>query len=1146
MIPKRVIRSYLNARRDDHRWLKDLSHRQLDRLLREIAPELRLHPKIGLHQKVAIYLGIKYKSFAFFYDMGCVDGDTEYLSPTGWKPIRGYASGEVAQYDPYTRAASFVTPRAYINRPCREMYHFKTARGCDQMVSPEHNMLIVARKRKDRRGKPPRPGRDVDDIICDLPEYSSRGHGDQSFYKVRPDNVLAYGGRFETTFLMDGPGIGLTDAELRVQIAVHADGYLPNKTSCIISIKKERKKQRLRMLLIEAGIDYWEISNNSKWGYSNFRFRPPLHTKTFGPDWWGCSLSQKRTICEEVVHWDGTGRQSAAANFFSRNKSCADFIQFCFSSTRRRAFVGGDRVDHVVHAIGDGRTTNLALLRNGRIVPAPGGRKYCFEVPTGYLVLRRNGNIFVTGNTGKTLLSLELLQYFWQIGALRRALVFVISDKAFSTWERQHKQYKISVPYCVLDGSSKEKWHTLRHFGEGIIFLHYPGAVAMVSGKPTRRHKKKQLLLDKVDALIDNVDVVVYDECFVGDTLVQCDSLSKPISEVREGDLVETSMGLRRVLHLMKKRSSVFVRVTLQNGREIVCTPNHPFFTDLGWVCAGNLSGRLLFDQKSLDQLWRDSHEISSPYLDEGVSLVSGEFSNQGCVSEVLRAILFSEFSGKNRAGAPSGTLKERAAFLEQEYSYDRGCPSKVEQPIARNWARAYSGKSWRKWKALAASSASSTESIRFALDTGTCHFLSKEAVWLSKLLQSGCRQSRTDDCNRVGWTKSQELEAACGRQKERSQVGGIGVESVAFEERICPVDVYSLEIEECPHFFAEGCLVHNSTKAGNEASLTYQLCWEASRVAKHRYALAGMPFGRDPTPLWPQMNLVDHGETLGETFGIFREAFFREAEGYGGHLKYKFRKSMKDDLSEIIQHNSMTYTADECIDLPKFQHIVEQIRLTPEIKDYYREVIEEAIAAKGNQRVMKNAFLRMRQLSSGFIGLRDDETGERAAIEFDRSPKLEWLLDFVDVFPDNRKLLIFYEFTVSGRRIAREIHERFDTNPVWLWSGTKNASREIDRFIYDDDTRFCVVNNHVGAYSLDGLQVANYEVFFESPVSVMDREQAQRRIWRQGQTRKSFFYDPVVKDTVDEKILEFHAEGRDLFKALLVDPSKLLGSLKR
>ncbi len=85
------------------------------------------------------------------------------------------------------------------------------------------------------------------------------------------------------------------------------------------------------------------------------------------------------------------------------------------------------------------------------------------------------------------------------------------------------------------------------------------------------------------------------------------------------------------------------------------------------------------------------------------------------------------------------------------------------------------------------------------------------------------------------------------------------------------------------------------------------------------------------------------------------------------------------------------------------------------------------------------------------------------------------------------------------------------------------------------------MVNNQVGAFSLDGLQVANYQFFYESPVGVIDREQAERRLVRQGQVHQVFRYDLIVKGSADAKILRFHREGESLLKSLLRNPSKVL-----
>jgi hypothetical protein len=452
--------------------------------------------------------------------------------------------------------------------------------------------------------------------------------------------------------------------------------------------------------------------------------------------------------------------------------------------------------------------------------------------------------------TGKTLVSLELLQYWWDTGELRRALVFVTSDKAFSTWERQIKQYKITVPFCTLDaGSSKEKWRILDNFDEGIILLHYPGAVAMVSGPSKKKKSKLGLVSSLIEKLLINVDAVVYDE----------------------------------------------------------------------------------------------------------------------------------------------------------------------------------------------------------------------------------------------------------------------------------------------------------STKAGNTQSLTHKLCRKASHAAAFRYALAGMPHGRDPTPLWSQMYLVDNGETLGPTLGLFREAFFSSAENpfvpvrqRKFALDYTFKERMTGKLARMALHRSLAYTADECIDLPPERDISEYIKLPPDTRALYQELVDELISAKGNLRAVKNAFLRMRQLSSGFLGMKDDETGERAEIEFSPNVKLERLLDLASTFSEDRKALIFYQYTHSGRSIVKAFKEEFKLDVPWLWSGTKNPRKALSDFI-EGPVPFCVINNQVGAYSLDGLQVANYEFIYEAPLSAIDYEQMRRRIKRQGQKfRTVFYYNLIVSGTVDEKILEFHKEGRDLFKSLITDPSSI------
>jgi SNF2 family DNA or RNA helicase len=342
-----------------------------------------------------------------------------------------------------------------------------------------------------------------------------------------------------------------------------------------------------------------------------------------------------------------------------------------------------------------------------------------------------------------------------------------------------------------------------------------------------------------------------------------------------------------------------------------------------------------------------------------------------------------------------------------------------------------------------------------------------------------------------------------------------------------------------------DAVVMDESTRASNHGSLAFNLIDKSP--ATIRYALAGRPFGRDPTLLWAQHYLVDGGETLGPTLGMFREAFFTSkpnpwvTKARQKYLRqFKFDKRKETQLSKLIQHRSITYSADECIDLPKHIPIIEEVSFAQEAEAYYDKAIATMVAAKGNYEIVKNIFLRMRQLSSGFLGFKDDETGEKAQVEFDENPKFDRLMELLDEMPLDRKGVVFYEYTYSGRKIFEEA-KQLGLKPIWLWSGTKDYRTDLRNFEERPDCRLAVVNNKVGAFSLDGLQVANYCFFYESPVSPIDREQAERRLRRQGQLRKVFQYDIIVLGSVDSKILDFHAEGEALMTALLRQPHMLV-----
>ncbi|MBZ0268686.1 DEAD/DEAH box helicase [bacterium] len=316
------------------------------------------------------------------------------------------------------------------------------------------------------------------------------------------------------------------------------------------------------------------------------------------------------------------------------------------------------------------------------------------------------------------------------------------------------------------------------------------------------------------------------------------------------------------------------------------------------------------------------------------------------------------------------------------------------------------------------------------------------------------------------------------------------------------------------------------------QSSLAFRVCRRISRDAKCAFALSGTPFGKDPTPLWAQMYLVDRGESLGETIGLFRAAFFREEKNYWGGADYVFREQMAPEVSRLIAHRSLTIEADQS-SLPP---VVEQVRAItlPHEADSYSERAREAVqAARGNYQETKSAFVRLRQISSGFLGYTDDETGARAKFAFDENPKLESLIAKLQSVVGKYKAVVFHEFIYSGDMICREL-ERLEIGHARISAVSREAiQRERARFVEDDDCRVLVISNRLSQGP--NLQIAKYCEFFESPVDPKTRKQARRRVERQhSEHDRVFITDYVARGTFDQKILDHLARGQNLFDAII------------
>lgn len=315
-----------------------------------------------------------------------------------------------------------------------------------------------------------------------------------------------------------------------------------------------------------------------------------------------------------------------------------------------------------------------------------------------------------------------------------------------------------------------------------------------------------------------------------------------------------------------------------------------------------------------------------------------------------------------------------------------------------------------------------------------------------------------------------------------------------------------------------------------NKGTLRFAIMRRLVKTAEYVYGMTGTPHGRNVEDLWAQFLLVDGGETLGETIGLFRQALFIEKKNYFGGRDYVFDKRNGALLRDIIRNRSITYRTSECVDLPPRIDIRRTFKLPAAQRREY-EALREGRMVDGIRVPVDGVFHRMREITSGYV--RKKINGVSVVQRFDQNPKLDLLEESLLEVDADAKFIVYYTYNPTGDLIA-ELMRRMRLKVLVLDGRTKDPRTIEHRLTHDDSIRGLLCNSDSGSEGLNA-QRASVEVFYEPPVSPITREQATMRVLRDGQRAdKVTIIDLVAEGTVDDRILEFTDEGRNLLGELM------------
>lgn len=381
---KRFITTVVNDVLQEH-------HHTCDELLINGTGSYVIHSSVGDAGVVGRKLAVDFYGLNCPIGGGCVDAETEYLAPDGWHKIDSYKGGQIAQVDT-TGYISFVTPDRYIKTFHKDVYEIGTMNTLSMVLSGNHNVYYRTSKKNFIKKR-------LSDIIS-MSNKSKQGHHAEIPLTFKYDFV---------------GGIRKYDNEymIRFLVAHCADGTIMrhgNRTQCRIRVKKQHKIDLLRYYLPKTGLQ-WEERHYAD-GYTYFYYQLSDNSKMLNKHFSNPDLETAQILCDEVFKWDGDVDRSIYRTTIPEE---ADFIQFILS-----AYLG-KTVSIIKHKLHKGRTYKESPMYGVYVVDRQfatpfrkGGVKqqsrnvfrvckpqmmYCFTVPTGLILVRRKGHIFVTGNS---------------------------------------------------------------------------------------------------------------------------------------------------------------------------------------------------------------------------------------------------------------------------------------------------------------------------------------------------------------------------------------------------------------------------------------------------------------------------------------------------------------------------------------------------------------------------------------------------------------------------------------------------------------------------------------------------------------------------------------------------------------------------
>ena len=275
---------------------------------------------------------------------------------------------------------------------------------------------------------------------------------------------------------------------------------------------------------------------------------------------------------------------------------------------------------------------------------------------------------------------------------------------------------------------------------------------------------------------------------------------------------------------------------------------------------------------------------------------------------------------------------------------------------------------------------------------------------------------------------------------------------------------------------------------------------------------LTGTPTPNGLMDLWSQIYLLDQGERLGKTITGFRDRYFI-AGARSGHIVYDWRskKESEEAIYDKISDICVSMKAEDWIEMPERIDNVVPVVLDAGARAKYRKLERDLLLPMVDADIVANtaAVLSNKLLQIANGAAYDENRGVREI----HNAKLDALEDILEA-ANGHPVLVFYNYKHDLERIQR----RFPQCRA-LRKGA-DGSKDIADW-NAGKIELLAVHPASAGHGLNLQDGGNVIVWFGLTWSLELYQQANARLYRQGQKRSVIIHHLVAEDTIDEDVME-------------------------